>query len=200
MWLVKQEPASHRVLQQHRMLLREFNNTEPQIIMVVNGVENYDDEWEKAERMQEDRQKGYEFGLERARAAGISVSKMIISTTKPDLRATADDVYYSLGIFTPKESSFKSYADLEKVTSDLKTASEKVQYEIKKMNEKIEKMKSDIEEEKEFASTVRSVAWKTWWVPIAGQVGAVGLALRANKAESFAGQLEKQLSIENNHT
>ena len=125
---------------------------------------------------------------------------MIISTTKPDLRATADDVYYSLAISTPKESSFKSYADLEKVTSDLKTASEKVQYEIKKMNEKIEQIKSDIVEEKEFASTVRSVAWKTWWGPIVEQVGAVGLALRANEAESFAGQLEKQLSIENNHT
>ena len=66
-------------------------------------------------------------------------------------------------------------------------------------NEKIEKIKSDIEEEEEFACTVRSVAWKTWWVPIAGQVGAVGLALRANAAESFAEQLEKQLSIENNH-
>ena len=79
---------------------------------------------------------------------------MIISTTKPDLRATADDVYYSVAISTPKESSFKSYADLEKEMSELKTASEKVQYEIKKMNEKIEKMKSDIEEEKEFASTV----------------------------------------------
>ena len=141
-------------------------------------AKNYDDDY--AERIQEDRQKGYEFGLERARAAGISVSQMIISTTKPDLRATADDVYYSLAISTPKESSFKSYADLEKVTLDLKTASEKVQYEIKKMNEKIEKIKSDIEEEKEFASTVRSVAWKTWWVPIAGQVGTVGLAVRAN--------------------
>ena len=83
--------------------------------------------------------------------------------------------------------------------SDLKTASENFQYEIKKMDEKIEQIKSDIVEEKEFASTVRSVAWKTWWVPIAGQVGAVGLALRANAAESFAEQLEKQLSIENNH-
>ena len=67
------------------------------------------------------------------------------------------------------------------------------------MNEKIEKIKSDIEEEKEFASTVRSVAWKTWWVPIAGQVGAVGLALRATAAESFAGKLEKDVSVENNH-
>ena len=81
---------------------------------------------------------------------------MIISTTKPDLRAAADDVCYSLAISTPKESSFKSYADLEKVTSDLKTASEKVQYEIKKMNEKIEQIKSDIVEEKECVSTVRS--------------------------------------------
>ena len=98
MWLVKQEPASHRVLQQHRMLLREFNNTEPQIIMVVNGIENYDDEWEKAERMQEDRQKGYEFDPECARAAGINASKIIVSTTKPELKAAADDVYYSLAI------------------------------------------------------------------------------------------------------
>ena len=115
-------------------------------------AKNYDDDY--AERIQEDRQKGYEFGLERARAAGISVSKMIISTTKPDLRAAADDVYYSLAISTPKKSSLKSYADLEKEMSELKTASEKAQYEIKKMNENIEKMKSDIEEEKEFASTV----------------------------------------------
>ena len=36
-------------------------------------------------------------------------------------------------------------------------------------------------------------------VSIAGQVGAVGLALRANAAESLADQLEKELSIENNH-
>ena len=35
-------------------------------------AKNYDDDY--AERIQEDRQKGYEFGLERARAAGISVS------------------------------------------------------------------------------------------------------------------------------
>ena len=146
--------ACHTVLEQYKLLLREFNNARPQIIMVVNGVKNYDDDYEKAERIQEDRQKGYEFGLERARAAGISVSKMIISTTKPDLRAAADDVYYSLAISTPKKSSLKSYADLEKEMSELKTASEKVQYEIKKMNENIEKMKSDIEEEKEFASTV----------------------------------------------
>ena len=150
-------------------------------------------------KQRECKQKGYEFDLECARAAGINASKIIVSTTKPELKAAADDIYYFLAISTPKKSSLKSYADLKKEMASLKTSHEKVQYEIEKMNEKIEKMKRDIKEEKEFASTVRSVAWKTWWVPIAGLVGAVGLALRATAAESFAGKLEKDVSVENNH-
>ena len=62
---------------------------------------------------------------------------MIISTTKPDLRAATDDVYYSPAISTPKKSSLKSYADFEKDMASLKTSHETVQYEIEKMNEKI---------------------------------------------------------------
>ena len=45
----------------------EMNTKDP-----AELAKNYDDDY--AERIQEDRQKGYEFGLERARAAGISVS------------------------------------------------------------------------------------------------------------------------------
>ena len=107
---------------------------------------NYEIQREREENLEENRQGAYEFGLECAQAAGISVSKIIISTTKPDLKAAADDVYYSLAISTPKKSSLKSDADLEKEMASLKTSHEKVQYEIEKMNEKIEKMKRDIKE------------------------------------------------------
>merc|ERR1712217_940849 len=156
-WLVKQEGACQTVLHQYQLLLREFNNAAPPIILVVNGQENYEDQEEREANLKKDRQRGYEFGLQCAHAAGISVSKIIVSTTKPDLKAAADDIYYSLALSQAKKSALKSYAELKEEISSLKTASEKVQYEIKKINE-----------EKEFASTIRSIAWKTWWVPIAG--------------------------------
>merc|ERR1711879_891014 len=110
-WLVKEEGAFHTVLHQYQLLLREFNNAAPPIILVVNGQEDYEDQEEREENLEKDRQRGYEFGLKCAHAAGISVSKIIVSTTKPDLKAAADDIYYSLAS-QAKKSALKSYAEL----------------------------------------------------------------------------------------
>lgn len=193
-WMVKEERACHTVLEQYGLLLREFNNAQPPIIMVVNGMENYDDEAEREEKLDEHKQKAYEFGRQCADAAGISVRKIITSTTKPDLKMAASEVAFALAWFPAKRSSLKSYAELEEERSRCQTNHESIQLEVSKLQAAIDKKESDIVEERVFADSCRSWAWSTCWVPVAGQIGAVGLAMRARGADNYANDLANKLA------
>merc|ERR1712048_1330761 len=195
-WLVKQERALHTTMEQYRLLLREFNNAGPPIIMVVNGQENYADEEEREEKIEADRKNAYEFGWQCAGAAGISPSKILISTTKQDLKNVAEEEYLALLAYKPKSSSLKTFGELKKELKDCKTSADRIALEKRALQVALNKKKEAISEERASAQSARNWAWGTWWIPIAGQVGAAVLVLRANNADYHAETLEGELAAD----
>jgi len=137
-WLVKQERSVHAVMKQYEVLLREFNVAAPPIILFVNGQENYEDDEEKQDRIKADTEDAKLFGQACARAAGLSVAHMFVSTTKPDMKKTAQDVFLAALASDPKASDLKTYEELEAEASACKDEAASAKLEISKIDEAID--------------------------------------------------------------
>eukprot|EP00419_Tripos_fusus_P085581 CAMPEP_0172857364 /NCGR_PEP_ID=MMETSP1075-20121228/64583_1 /TAXON_ID=2916 /ORGANISM="Ceratium fusus, Strain PA161109" /LENGTH=397 /DNA_ID=CAMNT_0013704683 /DNA_START=62 /DNA_END=1253 /DNA_ORIENTATION=+ len=144
-WLVRCERELAGLVEQYKVLMREFNNANPPIIMVVNGTESYEDEDERRDKKESDLSASIQFGKDIAEAAGIRVLKIIPGAEKKDLKLNCKELSFSLIGTTPKGSAMKTFAQL-KDQMQLNNDPEKIaDLELQKMREQNGKVRKNIQ-------------------------------------------------------
>lgn len=154
-WLVKSERELHSLVEQYKVLLREFNNAKPPIIMIVNGLENYEDDEERQERKAHDIEQSTRFGEAIAEAAGVSVLKTIAGAEKADLKRNCQNLIISLQGIPRKSSKMKTFTQLEMEIESHMDQETNANKEMEKRQEALTKKKQNIVDLKSHINTLK---------------------------------------------
>merc|ERR1712093_245909 len=102
------------LVQNYRVLLREFQMATPPIILVVNGYQNYKNEAVRERKKDGDLRQALNFGMAVAEEIGLNFVKVIAGAEKADLgERIRDELCATLAGTTPKTSSIKTFEQLE---------------------------------------------------------------------------------------
>lgn len=148
-WVHKAERKNHKVVEQLKVLLRQFNHAAPPVYIIVNGQENYQPPKYRTQAQidkakVEHRQKHVEIGQELAKAAGISAKAIIAGADMGDLVGLCKE---HLGLLLtgtqPQSSNLKTVAQLQNEMAAAKTDSDRAEVEKKEAQAAERKAKSN---------------------------------------------------------
>jgi len=124
-WLIRMEREIPQVLDMYSVLLKEFANANPPIIIVVNGFQCYEDDEEREEKKAEHLKLAYDFGMSVAKKIEMPCAKIIVGAEKVDLKEKVRrELGATLAGTMPKTSNIKSFAQLGAELSGCQSAEE----------------------------------------------------------------------------
>jgi len=194
-WLIRSERELHVLVSQYKVLMREFNNAVPPVIVVVNGLENYEDDDERKERKPKDLDEGYKFGQSIAKAAGVEVAKIIVGAEKADLKGKVkNELALSLLGTTPKTSSMKTFKVLQDEVAQCKSQADQVALEMQKREEAEAKIQQNITALRLHVQYLETWRAEISWIPFLGWIAEAALSSAIEGAQPKMGELEQALT------
>eukprot|EP00812_Abedinium_dasypus_P000579 NODE_1067_length_1252_cov_411.255639.p1 GENE.NODE_1067_length_1252_cov_411.255639~~NODE_1067_length_1252_cov_411.255639.p1 ORF type:complete len:351 (-),score=52.02 NODE_1067_length_1252_cov_411.255639:183-1154(-) len=145
-WVVKMEREIHTLVEGYAVLMREFNNAGPPIFIVVNGMETYEDDEERAEMKAEHLNASECFGYNIAKAAGVEVARVFAGAEKADLKGKVkNELGTSLqGSELRPSPSLRTFNDLEMERNRLTSQKDAIENERRRLEEADSKKRQNI--------------------------------------------------------
>jgi len=152
-FLVKVERKVPGIIQQYKVLFREFNNACCKKFLVCNSFENYDGDDEDEEDLEEqkrlDNEKSRDFALAIQETCGICFDAIIISATKSDLKNVKYQLAPHLVGTVAKSSNIRNFQDICDAQSKIVSNEVAAQQEEERHIESIKQKRAMISESKE---------------------------------------------------
>lgn len=194
LWLVRCERELHALVAQYKVLMREFNNARPPIIVIVNGIESYDDDDHREERKHKDTMASEAFGWSIAKAAGIEVAKVIPGAEKSDLKnQVKENLAMSLSGTTSRASRMKTFKQLHDELAQCTNEEQTAELEMQKQREAEAKKRQNIADQEEHIAGLKKWMLGLCWVPFVGVVSTAVISAKIAEAQAQKRDLNEDL-------
>jgi len=176
-FMVKLERTMPVLVEQYKLMFREFNNLQCSSILLVNSYESHgsdDDEDDKKKKNQKVEVDAQKFARSFSEATGLEFTKVIISRTKSDLgKRVPIELCTAISGTMPKASKLKTLAELREEVEQATTKEQQAKLELEKEQEAVDKARRNLAEKKELLdewSRCQSVADWCKSIPFVGGV------------------------------